>query len=1183
MQTSRTRRLTAIVLAFAVVLSCLFVGGSPASVKAVGTGKIADASTIPDYEALFGLDVKDTHNAGRIWADKTVSAENIQLYNEDGSSMTNGLISLQNQDDFLIGLSALSSNKSIVGQDTIPIDVMLVLDVSGSMSSKTTSTMVTSVNSAIEDLQSLNPHNRVGVVLFSSDWEQSYNGNSSVLLPLGRYSKSWGNYIDYNSSYNDNNGLVSVGSSVRIEGTDQKPQSTSRIAKGGTYTQHGVLNGWDQLKNAGDKEIDGKSKIPIMVLMSDGAPTEGRNAYTTLGNNTFGDGQSSGTKYAFVNQLTMAWVKNQMETEYGREPLLYTLGYGFNSLSDNQQRPARMVLDPGNNTNDTLDSYWRGFDGLSENQSGSIGPQGDKINIIKADTTISNADRNYVNEYFSAENDAGLTEAFKQIIEEIYIQSMYYPTDVEGNGASLSGYMTFRDPLGSLMEVKKMHGLVYNDKVYTGSAFAKAIRDAQNAGDGSEAQLYFDEMSRSLQQRLNISVTDVKNLITTAWQDGQLYYNSDTDFGASFKWYSTADGTYIAPWSSTDTAENKPVNATHINESFLFSGEYKTEVGEGVEIKTDLMYISTRVSTNIETGEQTVFFAIPASLIPQVQYKVTVPGNTLEDAKTSELERVSAYPMRLFYEVGLQEGIENNIEYLAEGKTDVTYYPETDTYKLYTNSWDSTTKEADTTVTFDPSQENEFYYYHKNTVITDVNGNPITGSLDKNAATGTYYYKHEVFSTAAGSQPIDWRMEEITNTALQKAVQNTTDGTWYIPKGTPKRQDEITEVVKQNNVTGTADYVRNPVLTGTDILNEFHVEGRLGNNGAVTIQQNRGSLEISKDVTGNRGETDLPFEFGLTFTQPNGSPLENPAADSPNQYTYSVTRKDGTAETGTMTLNDAGVATFTKAGETTGSALTLKDTETITINNLPVGANFTVTEADPNANSTKGYTTTMKVNGVEYTATAARVVTGTIVKDADTVTTGAQPTTVDYTNDWTVPYAPFSFTKVDGTVAEGDPAVPLAGAEFRLFECTTVGHDHSNELIALDELDSTTDCWADVKTVTSDENGDVNFGDLPAGTYRLVETKAPDGFQLPKGQWNVTIIVGSAADGTVNGATIAGVENPPAFAGNYTDGYSVENYKPIDPPITGGDGGFIFLIAGALLLIGSGFFFFYRRTARNRF
>ena len=76
------------------------------------------------------LYVSQVQAVGRIWTDKSVSTEDIVLTKPNGDSKT---IKKDNDSDFLVGLSALSSTAKIMGQSTVPLDIVLVLDVSGSM------------------------------------------------------------------------------------------------------------------------------------------------------------------------------------------------------------------------------------------------------------------------------------------------------------------------------------------------------------------------------------------------------------------------------------------------------------------------------------------------------------------------------------------------------------------------------------------------------------------------------------------------------------------------------------------------------------------------------------------------------------------------------------------------------------------------------------------------------------------------------------------------------------------------------------------------------------------------------------------------------------------------------------------------------------------------------------------
>ncbi len=1165
----RTRRFTALVLVLAMILGCLFLDGSLVPVKAAGDAtRIADSSTLRRWEEDYGQNTPNTDKAGRVWTDKSVIDGDVHLYNEGDSSNPVLTVNRSDPSHFLVGLSAIASSKSIVGQDTIPIDVMMVLDVSGSMSnSQSIPDLVNATNTAIQQLLALNVNNRVGVVLFSgnSDFGSSAKNTATVLLPLDRYTAGNNYYITNNSNGGrpgDSNSRIRVANNVKNSAGTSMPGNTKQV-EGGTYVQNGIYQAWEQFASAKDTEIDGTKKIPIMVFMGDGAPTAATTSYSNIGQSNFGDGGSTGTKYAFVNQLTMAWVKSKMESTYGREALMYTLGLGIDGLDNSEKTAAGQVLNPVENKNDTLNNWWSQFDGLSAGSTDRNNriDLGDRDYVYKADDIISSADRYYVDKYFSAGNASDLGDAFQEIIEEIYIQSMYYPTDVENNDASLSGYLTFEDVIGQYMEVKKVNGLAYRDVLYTGKNFAKAV--AGIGGTGSQVNPgdydYYDEFIRSIRERLDITAEQARDLVNTSYQNGYLYYVDDTHFGNKLRWYGDDNGTYLGAYTDGTVYED----ATCINESYFLSGEFSTDMGEAGQIVTDLMYITIRVRTDIQTGEQKVIFSIPASLIPQVKYKITIDGDSLEAVNSADVEREGNYPMRLFYEVGASVSGDN-----AEFKIDESYphKAEDGTYTLYTNAWseENGVKTALTTVNFDPSQENEFYYYHKNTKIyTDENGTPATGSKP---AAGSAYYVQEVFEPGSNTQ-ITRQYQAITAAALEKAEYNEEEGYWYIPKGTPKRQDEIGDIPKSENETNTASTILHPMMQpNMDNPGTFHIEGRLGNNGLMTVKQNRGDLLIEKDVTGNRGEDGVDFTFTLSLLQPG---MVEPLT---GDYAYTKTCADGTTQTGTVS---------------DGSQITLKDGERIRIQGLPALTEYTVVEADPNS-SGEGYATQVKINGqaVSEALSDKRTAIGALPGGNENGTVA--DTSVLFINNWTVPDAPFRFTKVDGTAGGENPlAHPLKGAEFRLYrlDCVTPdepGHNHGSELIE-DAKAEDAGCWTYLATKTSADDGLIDFEELPTGFYRLVETKAPGGFRLPKGQWNLTVDAGVEGDSSDDSVTMTAV-NPvevPAFGGDMENGFYIENYKAVNPPLTGGSGGFIFLLAGGVLLLGSGLLFFFRYRMIN--
>ena len=97
---------------------------TPTPAVAFDETSVSDPSTVDTWNQV----VKDsTENIGRIWTDKTVLTEDIQLEGGSRPSVKKG------DSDFLVGLSALSSTSNTVKTVSRPLDIVLVVDTSGSM------------------------------------------------------------------------------------------------------------------------------------------------------------------------------------------------------------------------------------------------------------------------------------------------------------------------------------------------------------------------------------------------------------------------------------------------------------------------------------------------------------------------------------------------------------------------------------------------------------------------------------------------------------------------------------------------------------------------------------------------------------------------------------------------------------------------------------------------------------------------------------------------------------------------------------------------------------------------------------------------------------------------------------------------------------------------------------------
>lgn len=125
----RNKRIAA--SALAVVMAGFLVWGLFPWQAAAAKNTVADNVTINKWHETLD---DSTKNVGRIWTDKSVSTGNVTLSNKVGeSAKESATIEKGSESDFLVGLSALSSTAKIMGQTTVPLDIVLVLDVSGSM------------------------------------------------------------------------------------------------------------------------------------------------------------------------------------------------------------------------------------------------------------------------------------------------------------------------------------------------------------------------------------------------------------------------------------------------------------------------------------------------------------------------------------------------------------------------------------------------------------------------------------------------------------------------------------------------------------------------------------------------------------------------------------------------------------------------------------------------------------------------------------------------------------------------------------------------------------------------------------------------------------------------------------------------------------------------------------------
>lgn len=255
-----TRGLLAVILAVVLVLPAAAFAMLPeanarSSTGMDGptmTGKVADPDTSGRWEkwaAGHSGNKVTTQNVGRIWTDKTVMATG---ENEES--------------DFLTTLSAMSSTSNSTVTVTTPLDIVLVLDASGSMndpmgsgdSTQRIDALKNAANSFIdtiakqnEGIEGVDRQHRVAIVKFAGDKTDKI-GNDTY-----RQGKNWYNYSQVMKGLTDCSG----GNVTILQNTIKKIQPT-----GATRADYG-------LELARDIPSGRAGAKKVVVFFTDGKPT----------------------------------------------------------------------------------------------------------------------------------------------------------------------------------------------------------------------------------------------------------------------------------------------------------------------------------------------------------------------------------------------------------------------------------------------------------------------------------------------------------------------------------------------------------------------------------------------------------------------------------------------------------------------------------------------------------------------------------------------------------------------------------------------------------------------------------------------------------------------------------------------------------------------------------------------
>ncbi len=408
-----TRGLLAVILAVVLVLPAAAFAMLPEANARSSTGMdgpTASGPTVVDpdtsgrwekWAAGHSGNKVTTQNVGRIWTDKTVEAT--------GENEVS---------DFVTTLSAMSSTSNSTVTVTTPLDIVLVLDASGSMndpmgggnSTKRIDALKSAAKSFIdtiakqnEGIEGVDRQHKVAIVKFAGD-ETDKVGNDKY--------RSGGHSYNYSQTMQELTACT-VGGAKGLKGTIDSIEPA-----GATRADYGMKQAEKNIKTFGR---EGAKKV--VVFFTDGKPT----SYSE-----------------FDSDVANAAVTAAKSMKDGKATV-YTIGI-FSG--------ANPAADPSNKGTSDVNKFMHA---VSSNYPSATSYTSDMLGA-----RVENSDY-----YKSATNAEELKKVFDDISQAITSEAPY-PTEIhKGYDETKSGYITFTDELGDFMQVDSFTEVVINGTPFT--------------------------------------------------------------------------------------------------------------------------------------------------------------------------------------------------------------------------------------------------------------------------------------------------------------------------------------------------------------------------------------------------------------------------------------------------------------------------------------------------------------------------------------------------------------------------------------------------------------------------------------------------------------------------------------------------------------------------------------------
>ncbi len=462
-----TRGLLAVILAVVLVLPAAAFAMLPEANARSSTGmdgptvseKIVDPDTTGrwQYWASGGEQDQTTRYVGRIWTDKTVEPA------QDEKS------------DFVTTLSTMSSTSDTTSLVTKPLDIVMVLDASGSMdddmgdsdSTKRIDALKAAASSFIDtiaeqnkSIKDTNKRHQVAIVKFSGA-KKNEIGNDTYRDRQG-----------YTHNYSQT--MKSLTPCVDSAATELKNTVGYIEPAGATRADYGL----ELARDMSGREDAQK----VVVFFTDGTPTDSRNFNSTVADNAIAAAKKMKGKGATV----------------------YTIG----------------IFDGANPADDPAD-YWTSDENKFMHAVSSNYPNATSYTTNKLGKRTENSDF-----YKAASKADELKKVFDDISSSI-TSGKGSPTQIEdGYDESKSGYITFSDELGDFMQVDTFVSAQIN-----GVTFDKATKTPKGNTDTYEFSGLAKDLVITVERSANAQQGDIVTVKIPASLIPLIRYHVDMENG----------------------------------------------------------------------------------------------------------------------------------------------------------------------------------------------------------------------------------------------------------------------------------------------------------------------------------------------------------------------------------------------------------------------------------------------------------------------------------------------------------------------------------------------------------------------------------------------------------------------------------------------------------------------------